>query len=75
LETSVTPSHTEYRDDRFVAVFDRAPSQSAFFHVAYTVRAVAPGSYVLPAATAEDMYRPWRYGRTAAGTVEVTPLK
>jgi uncharacterized protein YfaS (alpha-2-macroglobulin family) len=75
LETSVTPDHTEYRDDRFVATFKRAPSQSAFFHVAYTVRAVAPGSYVLPAATAEDMYRPWRYGRTGAGMVEVTPLK
>jgi uncharacterized protein YfaS (alpha-2-macroglobulin family) len=75
LETSVTPDHTEYRDDRFVAVFNRTPAQSAFFHVAYTVRAVAPGTYVLPAATAEDMYRPWRFGRTAAGAVEVTPLK
>lgn len=75
LETSVTPDHTEYRDDRFVAVFSRSPSQSAFFHVAYTIRAVAPGTYVLPAATAEDMYRPWRFGRTGAGTVDVTPLK
>jgi uncharacterized protein YfaS (alpha-2-macroglobulin family) len=75
LDTSVTPDHTEYRDDRFVATFNRTPSQSAFFHVAYTVRAVAPGTYVLPAATAEDMYRPWRHGRTAAGTVEVLPQK
>ena len=41
-----TPDHTEYRDDRFVAGFDRADNQSAFFSVAYVVRAVAPGRYV-----------------------------
>ena len=64
--------HGEYRDDRFVAAFDREPGQSAFFSVAYVVRAVAPGLYVYPPATAEDMYRPDRYGRTAFGALEVT---
>ena len=39
--------------------------------VAYIVRAVTPGSYVHPAATIEDMYRPDRYARTAAGTLSV----
>ena len=33
--------------------------------------AVVPGHYVYPPATAEDMYRPERYGRTAFGEVEV----
>jgi len=33
---------------------------------------VSPGTYVYPAATIEDMYRPDRFGRTAFGTVEVT---
>ncbi|MEJ1161652.1 alpha-2-macroglobulin family protein [Prosthecomicrobium sp. N25] len=75
LEGSVEPTHTEYRDDRFVAAFDRTSSQKAFFHVAYIVRAVAPGTYIHPPATAEDMYRPERFGRTAFGTVEVTPKK
>jgi hypothetical protein len=42
------------------------------FTVAYVVRAVAPGSYVLPQAFVEDMYRPDRFGRTATGAVEVT---
>ena len=36
---------------------------------AYVVRAVAPGRYAQPAATAEDMYRPDRFARTGAGAV------
>jgi alpha-2-macroglobulin len=32
---------------------------------------VAPGRYVYPPATAEDMYHPERYGRTAFGELEV----
>lgn len=39
--------------------------------LAYIVRAVTPGTYVHPAATVEDMYRPERYARTAAGTLNV----
>ena len=72
LKQDVEPAHTEYRDDRFVAAFNREGKQSAFFSVAYIVRAVAPGRYVLPPATVEDMYRPERFGRTAFGTFEVT---
>ena len=40
--------------------------------VAYIVRAVTPGSYLHPAATVEDMYRPERYARTASGRLDVT---
>ena len=40
--------------------------------VAYTVRAVAPGNYVQPGATVEDMYRPSLNARLAGGTVTVT---
>ena len=71
--SSDAPTHAEYRDDRFVAVFDRTSDQSAFINLAYVVRAVAPGHYVHPPATAEDMYDPERYGRTAFGEIEVTP--
>jgi len=73
LSKDVEPAHTEYRDDRFVAAFDRAEGQSAFITMAYVVRAVAPGHYVYPPATAEDMYDPERYGRTAFGEIEVRP--
>src|SRR5258708_38445496 len=45
LKKDVDPLHTEYRDDRFVAAFDREENQSAFFSVGYVVRAVAPGKY------------------------------
>ena len=72
LTNDETPTHAEYRDDRFVAAFDRAAGQSAFINIAYVVRAVAPGHYVYPPATAEDMYDPERYGRTDFGELEVT---
>jgi alpha-2-macroglobulin len=71
LSKDVEPAHAEYRDDRFVAAFDRAEGQSAFITMAYVVRAVAPGRYIYPPATAEDMYDPDRYGRTAFGDLEV----
>ena len=71
VKSEVQPTHTEFRDDRFVAAYERDPNQSAFFTIAYTVRAVTPGRYVHPAAGIEDMYRPERYGRTAFGALEV----
>jgi uncharacterized protein YfaS (alpha-2-macroglobulin family) len=71
LKKDVEPTHTEYRDDRFVAAFARDGSSKATFSIGYIVRAVTPGHYVLPPATIEDMYRPQRFGRTAAGSVDV----
>ena len=73
LKQDVTPSTSEYRDDRFVVAADRASGQPAFFSFAYTVRAVSPGHYVHPPATVEDMYRPERFGRTGFGTFDVAP--
>ena len=64
--------HSEFRDDRFTAAFDRASGDKAVFTVAYVVRAVSPGRYVLPQAYVEDMYRPDRFGRTGTGSIEVT---
>jgi uncharacterized protein YfaS (alpha-2-macroglobulin family) len=81
LKRSKEPQHTEFRDDRFVAAFDffgegrggsNGSSQPSAI-VAYIVRAVTPGSFVHPAATVEDMYRPDRFARTAAGRLEITP--
>ena len=67
------PVHTEFRDDRFTAAFDRNKDSAPVFTVAYAVRAVSPGRYVLPQAKVEDMYRPDRFGRTATGTIEISP--
>lgn len=108
LKAAIRPSHTEFRDDRFVAAFDIRPGGTAgrpngngngniedegeeedngnaaapangapagapaSTTIAYIVRAVTPGSFVHPAATVEDMYRPERFARTAMGRLEVT---
>jgi uncharacterized protein YfaS (alpha-2-macroglobulin family) len=48
---------------------NREPANAAT--VAYLVRAVTPGSFVHPAATVEDMYRPDRFARTASGRLQV----
>ena len=75
IEDGEEPEHTEFRDDRFTAAIDRASDDKAVFTVAYVVRAVSPGKYVLPQAYVEDMYNPSRYGRTGTGSVEVRPAK
>jgi uncharacterized protein YfaS (alpha-2-macroglobulin family) len=69
------PVDTQFRDDRFTAAFDRNEESAPVFTVAYIVRAVSPGTYVLPQAKVEDMYRPDRFGRTATGTIEIAAAK
>jgi hypothetical protein len=75
IEDGQEPANTEFRDDRFSAALDRATDSKAVFTVAYVVRAVTPGKYVLPQAYVEDMYNPSRYGRTGTGAVEVRAAK
>ena len=101
MKSEIKPEHTEFRDDRFVAVFNlfgkaaagrrgnadaedtsdgdaddattkaaKGPAKTAT--VAYIVRAVTPGSFVHPAATVEDMYRPDRFARTASGRLDIS---
>ena len=72
IEDAEDPVHSEFRDDRFSAAFQRDSKDAAVFTVAYVVRAVSPGKYVLPQAYVEDMYRPDRFGRTGTGTLDVT---
>ncbi|MEB3044084.1 alpha-2-macroglobulin family protein [Rhizobium mulingense] len=67
----ISAAHTEFRYDRFVAAFNRAPGEEREFNVAYVVRAVTPGTYDHPAASVEDMYRPELSARTATGKMEV----
>jgi uncharacterized protein YfaS (alpha-2-macroglobulin family) len=75
ITDAVEPANAEFRDDRFTAAFDRKKDDAPVFTVAYVVRAVAPGKYVRPQASVEDMYRPDRFGRTATESVEVTAAK
>jgi len=73
IENAKEPAYSEFRDDRFSAAFERHVKDPPVFAVAYVVRAVSPGRYVLPQAYVEDMYRPDRFGRTATGTIEIAP--
>jgi uncharacterized protein YfaS (alpha-2-macroglobulin family) len=75
IENAGAPVHTEFRDDRFVAAFERRKDDQPTYTVAYIVRAVAPGSYELPQAVVEDMYRPDRFGRTDTGAVTVAAAR
>ncbi|MDR3471214.1 MAG: alpha-2-macroglobulin family protein [Devosia sp.] len=67
-----TPSHVEARTDQYVAAF-RYGTSTPSFSTAYMVRATSLGSFALPGATVEDMYRPELRANTGAGTVEVGP--
>jgi uncharacterized protein YfaS (alpha-2-macroglobulin family) len=75
IANAAEPVHSEFRDDRFTAAFDRAQNSAPVFTVAYVVRAVSPGRYVLPQAKVEDMYRPDRFARTGTGMIEVIAAK
>jgi uncharacterized protein YfaS (alpha-2-macroglobulin family) len=59
----------EARDDRFVAAVDLRRRRSA--RLAYIVRAVTPGDFVLPGASMEDMYRPDVFARTRSDRVSI----
>ena len=77
----------EARDDRFVAAFNLGRGWGDYdawrqnnntpqldpdqFAVAYLVRLVTPGQFILPEAVVSDMYRPAEMARTAAGTTTV----
>jgi uncharacterized protein YfaS (alpha-2-macroglobulin family) len=79
---SLTPTvMRDARDDRYVASFNIGwPPQYNFrekvaqpdFRLAYIARAVTPGRFVLPAATAEDMYAPSVHARTSMGKIAIS---
>jgi hypothetical protein len=76
--TRLTPTFEEYRDDRYVAAWSlsrgyrtRGIKDNAYY-VAYVMRAVTPGSYLVPAVAIEDMYQPRYRSNTAERHVVVT---
>jgi uncharacterized protein YfaS (alpha-2-macroglobulin family) len=71
LSVDNTAVHTEARTDRFVAALNRSEGDAQEFSVAYTMRAVSPGTFAQPGASVEDMYRPEMFARMASGKVEI----
>jgi alpha-2-macroglobulin len=62
------------RDDRVMAAAD-LDTEKATFKVAFLLRAVTPGTYALPGARVEDMYRPAYFARQPVGKIVVLPAK
>lgn len=62
-------NHRELLDDRVVLYADWMPA--GVHRYTYVARATTPGSYLHPAATAEQMYAPEVFGRTGGGTFVV----
>ena len=67
----------EYRDDRYVGAWSLSKGYQSrgmkdqVLHVAYVMRAVTPGSYLVPAIAIEDMYQPKNRANTAESRVVV----
>jgi alpha-2-macroglobulin len=63
-------------DNRRVRFIERSVDDAtkaldpAAYHLAYVVRVVTPGHFVLPEAEVEDMYRPGIMARSSAGETE-----
>ncbi|KFN44672.1 hypothetical protein N789_01280 [Arenimonas oryziterrae DSM 21050 = YC6267] len=68
--SQATIVHEEYRDDRYVAAVKLSYDTAKLF---YLVRAVTPGTYVVPPPQVEDMYRPElrAVGRTTVENITV----
>ncbi|HCH23476.1 MAG TPA: hypothetical protein DE179_04195, partial [Oceanospirillaceae bacterium] len=71
------PSFEQFRDDRYMAAWSlpngfRSLNQGEST-IAYVMRAVTPGEYLVPAAIVEDMYRPENRANTAEGRVIILP--
>ena len=66
------PVAAELRDDRYVAAVDLTEEAPAF-KLAFMVRAITPGTYELPGARLEDMYKPHFFAQQATGRITVLP--
>lgn len=66
------PATVAALDDRFAVAADLSAQQQAA-RFAVVLRAVTPGSFELPGAQAQDMYRPAIFARQNSGRIAVLP--
>jgi uncharacterized protein YfaS (alpha-2-macroglobulin family) len=72
LGTLTEPDNQPALDDRYAAAVTLTP-QRPFARLAVRIRAVTPGSFELPGAEAQDMYRPGIFARQNTGRITVLP--
>ncbi len=70
LGTLSDPVATPALDDRIAAALSLTRQEPAF-RLAWRIRATIPGSYELPGASLDDMYRPAFHARQNAGRITV----
>ena len=72
-----TPTFEEFRDDRYLAAWSLKRGNRSLggkdATVAYVMRAVTPGEFIVPAGMVEDMYRPEYRANTAESRVTIIP--
>ncbi|MCX7005335.1 MAG: hypothetical protein NTV22_18975, partial [bacterium] len=68
--SSLATRHVELRDDRVLAFVTSVASSNSFY---YSVRAVTPGTFVQPPASAECMYDPGVVSVHGGGAITVAP--
>jgi len=74
----LTPDFEEYRDDRYVGAWSLNRGyrtrgiKDNIFYVAYVMRAVTPGSFLVPSIAIEDMYQPQFRANTAESHVVIS---
>ncbi|SOC07504.1 hypothetical protein SAMN05877809_10485 [Rhodobacter sp. JA431] len=69
LEATSNTRMTEFRQDQFLAAVDWQSKQP--FRLVYIVRAVSPGTFLHPAPSVEDMYRPEMRAHGDTGVVRI----
>lgn len=62
-------THENLRDERAEAFAFHVPA--GVYEYSYVVRATTPGEFIVPPATAEEMYYPETFGRTGSDTVVI----
>lgn len=62
-------AHENLRDERAEAFAFSVPA--GVYEYSYVVRATTPGEFVVPPATAEEMYYPETFGRTGSDTLVI----
>jgi hypothetical protein len=65
-------AHVDARDDRYLAIPNLAGDRREF-KLAYIVRAVTPGQFLLPGPFVEDIYRPDLFARGPNGKTKIDP--
>jgi hypothetical protein len=70
-ETTLEPAYVAFLDDRVMYFYYRLPKGT--YRFAFRTRALIPGSFIQPAATAEMMYDGNVNGNSAGAKIVITP--